>query len=90
MSTPLRKMLPEVGRKSPEIVLKRVVFPDPFVPIIARRSPGCNSRDRSSKAARAPNFLPTPRRDSVEEESSERAGFARDIESCHEMEHQVS
>lgn len=90
MSTPLRKILPEVGKKSPVIVLKRVVFPAPFVPIIARRSPGCNSRDRSSNAARAPNFLPTLRNDSVEEESSECDESLRDIESCHEMEHQVS
>jgi hypothetical protein len=53
---------PEVAGMSPEITLNSVVFPAPFGPRIARRSPGATSRSTSRTASRPPKRRPTPRR----------------------------
>src|SRR5690242_7002501 len=47
---------------SPEITLNSVVFPAPFGPRIARRSPCATSRSTSRTASRPPNRRPTPRK----------------------------
>src|SRR3989442_3515642 len=62
MSAPRNSIVPEVGGKSPEMTLKSVVFPAPFGPRIARRSPGATSRSTSRTAWRPPKRRPTPRK----------------------------
>ena len=56
-SSPNRRMVPEVGRKSPVTQLKSVVLPAPFEPRTARRSPGRTVRVTSVSAASAPKQL---------------------------------
>src|ERR1700722_4699901 len=53
-------MRPVVGGKSPVTALNSVVFPAPFEPRIARRSPALTRRLMSASATRAPNWRPTP------------------------------
>src|SRR5438445_7596044 len=59
---PKSSILPDVGGMSPEMTLKSVVFPAPFGPRIARRSPGATSRSTSRTAWRPPKRRPTPRK----------------------------
>ena len=40
MSSPKKRIVPEVGGKSPVMQLNSVVLPAPFEPSTARRSPG--------------------------------------------------
>src|SRR6187200_585563 len=65
MSWPRNSISPDVCRRSPEITLNRVVFPAPFGPRIARRSPGATSRSTSRTASSPPNRRPTPRRERI-------------------------
>src|SRR6478672_4242439 len=62
MSSPRNSIVPEVAGMSPAMTLKRVVFPAPLGPRMARRSPGATSRSTSRTAARPPNRRPTPRK----------------------------
>src|SRR5439155_2939084 len=59
---PKSSTVPDVAGKSPQMTLKSVVFPAPFGPRIARRSPGAISRSTSRTACRPPNRRPTPRK----------------------------
>src|SRR5690349_23815243 len=52
-------MRPASGLSSPEIRLRRVVFPAPFGPMTAWNSPGPTSIVTSSVTTRPPNFLRT-------------------------------
>src|ERR687896_1905670 len=61
MSSPRMTIWPPEGLKSPAIRLKSVVFPAPFGPRIARRSPPTTSRSTSRTACTPPKRLPTPR-----------------------------
>src|SRR6266516_1305159 len=61
-SRPKSSTLPEVAAKSPQMTLKSVVFPAPFGPRMARRSPGAMSRSTSRTACRPPKRRPTPRK----------------------------
>src|SRR6266536_1274525 len=61
-SAPSSSTVPDVAAKSPAITLKSVVFPAPFGPRIARRSPGATSRSTSRTAWRPPKRRPTPRK----------------------------
>src|SRR5438876_2436026 len=61
-SRPKSSIRPEVAGKSPQMTLKSVVFPAPFGPRIARRSPGTISSSTSRTAWRPPNRRPTPRK----------------------------
>src|SRR5205085_8403903 len=65
MSSPKKRMVPEDGRKSPVMQLKSVVFPAPFEPSTARRSPGRTVIVTSVRAASAPNNRVTPRSSSA-------------------------
>src|SRR5438105_7029658 len=65
MSSPKKRMVPEDGRKSPVMQLKSVVFPAPFEPSTARRSPGRTVMVTSVRAASAPNNRVTPRSSSA-------------------------
>src|SRR6478672_9441510 len=62
MSSPRNSIVPEVAGMSPAMTLKRVVFPAPLGPRMARRSPGATSRSTSRTAWRPPNRRPTPRK----------------------------
>ena len=44
MSSPLKRMRPEVGRSTPVRQLKNVLLPAPFGPMMARISPRCTSK----------------------------------------------
>src|SRR2546421_1628050 len=59
---PRSSIVPEVAGKSPQMTLKSVVFPAPFGPRIARRSPGAISRSTSRTACNPPKRRPTPRK----------------------------
>src|SRR5436309_8406086 len=61
-SRPKSSIRPEVAGKSPQMTLKSVVFPAPFGPRMARRSPGATSRSTSRTACRPPKRRPTPRK----------------------------
>src|SRR6266540_7281073 len=61
-SRPKSSTVPDVAGKSPAITLKSVVFPAPFGPRIARRSPGTTSRSTSRTACKPPKRRPTPRK----------------------------
>ena len=50
-------MLPEDGFKTPDIILKRVVFPDPLGPIRPKNSPSCTLREILLSAANPPKYL---------------------------------
>src|SRR5258707_5988529 len=65
MSSPKKRMVPEVGRKSPVTQLKSVVLPAPLEPSTARRSPGRTVSVTSVSAASAPKSLVTPRNSSA-------------------------
>src|SRR4029077_19409328 len=64
-SSPKKRMVPEVGGKSPVIQLNSVVFPAPLEPSTARRSPGRTVSVTSVSAANAPNSRVTPRNSSA-------------------------
>ena len=53
-------ILPEVGGRAPVTRLKKVVFPDPFGPMIAVIEPFSNSKLTSLTAVNPPNFLVKP------------------------------
>src|SRR3954452_14376072 len=61
MSRPKSSIRPEVGGMSPLMTLNSVVFPAPFGPRMARRSPGAMSRSTSRTAWSPPNRRPIPR-----------------------------
>src|SRR5712691_2729854 len=61
-SLPKSSTEPVVATRSPAITLNSVVFPAPFGPRIARRSPGVTARLTSQSASRPPKRRPTPRR----------------------------
>src|ERR1700740_2467919 len=65
MSSPKKRMVPEVGGKSPVTQLNSVVLPAPFDPSTARRSPGLTVIVTSVSAASAPNIRVTPRSSSA-------------------------
>src|SRR5215470_17511334 len=65
MSSPKKRMVPEVGRKSPVTQLNSVVLPAPLEPSTARRSPGRTVMVTSISAASAPNIRVTPRSSSA-------------------------
>ena len=58
-SRPSKTILPALGGKKPLIKLKKVVFPAPFGPMIARNSPRATASEMSSTATRLPNRFPT-------------------------------
>src|ERR1700691_4304552 len=58
-SLPSNTMRPRVGAKKPLIMLKNVVLPAPFGPMIARSSPSATLSDTWSTATRLPKFLVT-------------------------------
>src|SRR6202049_2369068 len=64
-SSPKKRMVPEVGGKSPVMQLNSVVFPAPLEPSTARRSPGRTVSVTSVSAASAPNSRVTPRSSSA-------------------------
>src|SRR5665213_589437 len=55
MSSPLKTMLPEVGRSTPVMQLKNVLLPAPFGPMTARISPAPSSKSTALSAAKPPN-----------------------------------
>src|SRR5262244_339647 len=65
ISSPKKRMVPEVGGKSPVTQLNSVVLPAPLEPSTARRSPGRMVRVTSVSAASAPNSRVTPRSSSA-------------------------
>src|SRR4030088_3651862 len=64
-SSPKKRMVPEVGGKSPVMQLNTVVLPAPLEPSTARRSPGRTVSVTSVSAANAPNSRVTPRNSSA-------------------------
>src|SRR5882672_2519167 len=64
-SSPKKRIVPEVGGKSPVMQLNSVVFPAPLEPSTARRSPGRTVSVMSVSAASAPNSRVTPRNSSA-------------------------
>src|ERR1700682_3208700 len=64
-SSPKKRIVPEVGGKSPVMQLNSVVFPAPLEPSTARRSPGRTVSVTSVSAASAPNSRVTPRNSSA-------------------------
>ncbi len=64
-SSPKKRMVPEVGGKSPVMQLNSVVLPAPLEPSTARRSPGRTVSVTSVSAASAPNSRVTPRSSSA-------------------------
>src|SRR5258707_12549781 len=64
-SSPKKRIVPEVGGKSPVMQLNSVVFPAPLEPSTARRSPGRTVSVTSVSAASAPNSRDTPRSSSA-------------------------
>src|ERR1700756_3796376 len=64
-SSPKKRMVPEVGGKSPVTQLNSVVLPAPLEPSTARRSPGRTVMVTSVSAASAPNIRVTPRSSSA-------------------------
>src|ERR1700730_12243237 len=54
MSSPLNSIRPEVGRRIPVRQLKKVLFPAPFGPMIARSSPRPTSELTLLSAAKPP------------------------------------
>ena len=55
----LYRILPDVGRRIPEMTLNRVVLPEPFGPIIPRMSPWFKVRSMAWTATNSSNFLVT-------------------------------
>src|SRR6202140_2019417 len=64
-SSPKKRIVPELGRKSPVMQLNSVVLPAPLEPSTARRSPGRTVSVTSVSAASAPNSRVTPRSSSA-------------------------
>src|SRR5260221_6407638 len=64
-SSPKKRIVPEVGGKSPVMQLNSVVFPAPLEPSTARRSPGRTVSVTSVSGASAPNSRVTPRNSSA-------------------------
>src|SRR5260370_20160198 len=64
-SSPKKRIVPEVGGKSPVMQLNSVVFPAPLEPSTARRSPGRTVSVTSVSAASAPKNRVTPRNSSA-------------------------
>src|SRR5574341_1030659 len=52
-------MIPLLGFNTPEITLKRVVFPEPLGPISPRSSPSSNFNETSLSAVKPPKCLVT-------------------------------
>ena len=65
MSSPKKRMVPDVTGKSPVMQLNNVVLPAPFDPSTPRRSPGRTLSVMSVSAASAPNMRVTPRSSSA-------------------------
>ena len=59
MSSPSKKMRPELGRRNPLIRLKNVVLPAPLGPMIARSSPSSTVIDTLLTAIRLPKWRDT-------------------------------
>src|SRR5262249_36440880 len=59
MSAPSNRTRPASGSRIPEIAWNSVVFPAPFGPMTARRSPGSTERSTPSTARSAPNATTT-------------------------------
>ena len=70
MSSPKKRIRPEVGGKSPVMALNKVVLPAPFAPRMARFSPASTDKLTSSTARNAPNARVTPSRTSASEDMS--------------------
>src|SRR5712672_932538 len=64
-SSPKKRIVPEVGGKSPVMQLNSVVFPAPLEPSTAGRSPGRTVSVMSVSAASAPKSRVTPRNSSA-------------------------
>ena len=65
MACPSSRISPWVGGKNPEIMLKNVVFPAPFGPIMARSSPCATVIDTPCTARRLPKCLLRSRTSSI-------------------------
>src|ERR1700722_11087672 len=61
MSSPARSIVPALGCRKPDSILKNVVLPAPFGPITANRLPSGTTRSISLLATNPPNFLVRPR-----------------------------
>src|SRR5258705_9862765 len=60
-SAPSIRTSPPWGRKPPETILRKVVFPEPLMPKRATGSPAATVRSIPSRAVVAPNRRVTPR-----------------------------
>src|SRR5659263_192098 len=60
ISHPSKAMRPSLGGKAPDRILKKVLLPAPFGPMIAVRSPLRISSVKLSSARNPSNFMPTP------------------------------
>src|SRR5665213_31492 len=60
MSAPRKRIVPAVGRASPDRQLKKVLLPAPFGPIRPSSSPASSIRSAPSTARNAPNALTMP------------------------------
>src|SRR3569833_3649936 len=61
MSLPSRAIVPAVGARKPDSMLKKVVLPAPFGPMTAKRLPSGTSRSISLLATRPSKRLVRPR-----------------------------
>src|SRR5512132_3081991 len=61
-SSPKSSTVPVEAGRSPQMTLKSVVFPAPFGPRMARRSPCTTSRSTPCTARSPPKRRPTPRK----------------------------
>src|SRR5947207_10015394 len=59
-STPSMVIVPALGKSAPEMVLSKVVLPEPLGPISPTISPGRSSRPTPSSARRPAKSLVTP------------------------------
>jgi hypothetical protein len=57
MSWSLKRMVPEVGVRAPEMQLKQVVLPEPLGPMRPRISPCFTSKETAFSAVKPPNCL---------------------------------
>src|SRR5262249_2131858 len=78
ISLPFQSTLPEVGGRSPAIMLRSVVLPEPFGPMMPTISPGSTAKEISATATRPANCLLSPRTSSVtlRPPRVERAGYS--------------
>src|SRR5687767_14640087 len=61
MSSPFRKIRPDVGASAPVSMLTKVVLPAPFGPMSAWRSPGASRKSMFCATTKAPKLLHRPR-----------------------------